>query len=195
MQAPKTLKDFVSQYQENRKIMNIQERKIKIQNYNIKTFLASFIVDALLFAATLLTVVIRFIIIYMLTGQSKLKTLVANIALQRIKPIEAADPKTAQNCDFGMLKFLMILNLVIVLMLLVKFKKSKIFQGHFFSNMVKIKLFIRDTESYVLLELNKLAGNVQFQIDRSFVSRKSNIKKLDLGCSRSDLEQYPCNSK
>ena len=45
-------------------------------------------------------------------------------------------------------------------MVLIKLKKSRIFQGHFFSNMGKIKLFIADTESYVPLELNKLAGNV-----------------------------------
>ena len=60
-----------------------------------------------------------------------------------------------------MLKFLMVLNLaIVVLMILVKIKKSKICQGHFFSNMVKIKLFIADIESYVPLELNKLASNV-----------------------------------
>ena len=55
----------------------------------------------------------------------------------------------------------MALNLIVViLMALIKFKKSRIFQGHFFSNMVKIKLFIADTESYVPFELTKLAGNV-----------------------------------
>ena len=60
-----------------------------------------------------------------------------------------------------MLKFLMILNLIIaVFIALVKLKKSRIFQGHFFLNMVKIKLFIADTESYVPLELNKSARNV-----------------------------------
>ena len=80
LQAPKTLKDFVSQYQENRKMLNNQEKKIKIQNSSIKTFLTSFAADALVFAAALITVVIMLPIIYMLTGQSKLKTLIANIA-------------------------------------------------------------------------------------------------------------------
>ena len=144
-------------------MLNSQEKKIKIQNSNIKTFLTTFDADALVFIAALLTVVITFMIIYMLTGQSKLKMLVVNIALQCVNAIEALNPKNkgTQNCDFGMLKFLMILNFIIViLMILVKLKKSRIFQGHFFSNMVKVKLFIADTESYVPLELNKLARNV-----------------------------------
>ena len=80
-------------YQENRKVSNIQEKKIKLQNSSIKTFLTSFIADALVFTAGLMTVVITFTIVYMLTDQSKLKTLVANIALLYVKAIEALNPK------------------------------------------------------------------------------------------------------
>ena len=160
LQAPKTLKDFVNQYQKKRKI-DIQGKKI--QNSNIKTFIKSFITDILVFIAAILAVVIMFIIIYIIAGQSKLKMLVAIITLQCVKAINALNTKNQdkQGCDLGMLKFLMILNLaIVVLMILVKIKKSKIFQGHFFSNMVKIKLCLGDTQSYVPLELNKLARNV-----------------------------------
>ena len=140
--------------------MDIQEKQIK--NSNLKSFISSFITDTLVFMAALLTVIITFIIIYILSGQSKLKTLVANIALQCVKAIEeAADPKSQRNCEFGIVKFLMILNLVIgTLMDLAKLGKSRIFQGHLFSNMVKIKLFIAHTQPYVPLDLNKIAGNV-----------------------------------
>ena len=63
-------------------------------------------------------------------------------------------------------------------MILVKIKKSKIFQGHFFSNMVKIKLFIADTESYVPLELNKLAGNVHlFKLAGALLLKNITLKK------------------
>ena len=126
-------------------------------------FISSFIADALVFTAALSTVIITFIIIYILSGQSKLKTLVANIALQCVKAIEAVvDPKNQEtSCEFGIVKFLMLLNVVIVtLMVLAKFRKSRIFQGCSFSNMVKIKLFIADTQSYVPLDLNKITGNV-----------------------------------
>ena len=54
----------------------------------------------------------------------------------------------------------MIINLVIVVSLLLrKTKKSVFFWGQPFSNMVKIKLFLADTKSYVSLDLNKIARN------------------------------------
>ena len=54
----------------------------------------------------------------MISGQSKLKTLVANIALQCMEAIEAFNPKYQDvHCDLGKLKFIMILILVIVLIL------------------------------------------------------------------------------
>ena len=98
----------------------------------------------------------------MISGQSKLKKLVANIALQCVKAIEAFNPNVQHtHCDFGMLKFMLILILIgIIILIFGKFRKSRILKGQLFSNMVKIKLFIADTKSYVLLDLNKIAGNV-----------------------------------
>ena len=50
----------------------------------------------------------------------------------------------------------MILNLVIVVaLLLMKIKKSVFFQVQLFSNMVKVKLFLADTKSYVSLDVKK----------------------------------------
>ena len=45
----------------------------------------------LIFTAALITLIIVIIIIYVLYGQSKLKALVMNIAMQRIKVVEAED--------------------------------------------------------------------------------------------------------
>ena len=46
------------------------------------------------------------------------------------------------------------------IVLLAKLRKSRIFKGHFFSNMVKIKFFVADPQSYIPLELNRIAENV-----------------------------------
>ena len=98
----------------------------------------------------------------MISGQSKLKMLVTNIALQCMKAIEAFHPNVQHtHCDFGMLKFIVILILIrVVILLFDKFRKSRIFKGQLFSNMVKIKWFIADTQYYVPLDLNKIGGNV-----------------------------------
>ena len=159
LQAPITLKEFKNQYKERRKLMDLQEKTIKEPKFN--EFLSSYIADVLVFAAGILSVILTFVIIYMLCGQSKLKSLVANMALHCVYTIEAAALKENENCDFGIMKLLIILNLTMtILLVLIKIKKSRVFQGCLFTNMVKVNLFIADTQSYVHLELNRIAGNL-----------------------------------
>ena len=47
------------------------------------SFLDSFMIDMLLFTAALITMIITLVVIYMVCGQSKLKALVASIALEQ----------------------------------------------------------------------------------------------------------------
>ena len=152
------LRDFIEQYQDNR----ITATKWESPMSKFRSFLNSFLIDMLVFIAAMLTVFITFVIIYIVTGQSKLKALVATMALHRVRAVEALNiNRKTQNCNSELLKILMILNLVIVVSLLLrKIKKSVFFWGQPFSNMVKIKLFLADTKSYVSLDLNKLAGNI-----------------------------------
>ena len=121
----------------------------------------SFLVDMLIFIVAILTMFLVFVIIYVLTGQSKLKALMTTMALQRVRVVEALNTdRQVQSCNSGLLKVLMVLNLIIVVSLLLrKIKKSIFFWGQPFSNMVKIKLFLADTKLYVSLDLNQLAGN------------------------------------
>ena len=76
-------------------------------------------------------VIVTLAVIY-ISGQSKLKMLMANIALQCIQVIEALNAKYQDtHCDFGMLKLIMMLNSVIVVILAFgKLRKSRIFRGH-----------------------------------------------------------------
>ena len=85
MHTPIMLKDFMEQYQDNRIIVIKQENP----KSTFKTFINSFLVDMLIFIAAILTIFLAFVIIYVLTGQSKLKVLMATIALQRVRTMEA----------------------------------------------------------------------------------------------------------
>ena len=81
-------------------------------------------------------------------GHSKLKMLVANMALQCIKTVEVAalNPQHV-ICKNGLVRILKIINLAILtLMALAKLRKSKIFKGRLFSNTIKIKLFVVDNQ-------------------------------------------------
>ena len=84
LNAPKTLKDLVNQYKNKKKILELQgqrEEERTKKDSKFGSFLNSFLVDILLFSATLVTMIIMLVVIYMVCGQSKLKALVANIAL------------------------------------------------------------------------------------------------------------------
>ena len=115
----------------------------------------------LIFITAILTIFLALVIIYILTGQSMLRALISYIALQRIRTVEALNTdKPVQNCNSELLKILMILNLVIVVSLLLrKLKKTILFWGQPFSNLLKVKLFLADTKSYVSLNLSQLARN------------------------------------
>ena len=71
---------------------------------------------------------LAFMTIYILTGQSKLKALMPTMALQRVRAVEALNTdRQVQNCNSGLLKILMVLNLVIVVSLLLRKIKKSIF--------------------------------------------------------------------
>ena len=177
LQVPKTLKEYINQYQENGKLLEVKEKTIKEPTFN--TFFSSYVVDVIVFATGILTVILTFVIMYMLCRQSKLKSIVANMALQCIKTIEAAMTKETESCNFELMQLLIILNLVMtVLLIFIKLKKSKVFQGHLFTNMVKINLFLANTQSYMPLELNSAAGNVHlFKLSGALVTENFILKK------------------
>ena len=154
MHLPIMLKDFIEHYQENR----ITATKWEDPKSKFQTFINSFLVDMLIFIAAIFTMFLVLVILYVITGQSKLKALVTTMALPRIRAMEALDTnKQAQSCNSGLLKILMILNVVIVVSLLLrKIKKSVFFWGQPFSNMVKIKLLSKSiNQEHPSIQVNR----------------------------------------
>ena len=82
MHAPIMLKDFMEQYQENRMTIAKQE----IPKSKFRKFQNSFLIDMLIFIAAILTVFLVLVIIYILTGQSKLKALITTKGLKDLEP-------------------------------------------------------------------------------------------------------------
>ena len=82
MHVPIMLKGFMEQYQENR----ITVTKHKNPKSNFRTFINSFLVDTLIFIAAILTAFLAFVIIYILTGLSKLKALMTTMLCKELKP-------------------------------------------------------------------------------------------------------------
>ena len=126
-------------------------------------FLNSFLADVLIFTAALITLVITLIIIYVLYGQSKLKALVTNIAMQRIKAVEAADMNgllctcKTQWYNMGML---IIITLGMLYLVANKIRKTSFCKRCLFSNNTKILLFISNAHSYIPIQLCRVAGSI-----------------------------------
>ena len=180
LQAPKALKDYIKQFKEHN-----TKLQVDVQHQNTKSkfkgFISSLIVDIIGFGTALLTIIITLVVIYIVTGLSKLKTLVTNIALQCIKTVEAAALNPNHIiCENGLVKILMIINLgIVTLMAFAKLRKSKIFKGRLFSNTIKVKLFVADNHCYIPLHLNKLAGSIHLFKLHSILTKENLVLKTN----------------
>ena len=106
----------------------------------------------LIFTAALITLIIVLIIIYVLYGQSKLKALVTNIAMQRIKTVEAVDINSMLctcKTQWYIMGMLIIITFGMLYLVTNKIRKTSFCKGHLFSNNTKILLFISNAHSYV----------------------------------------------
>ena len=161
LQTPNTLKDYITNLQEHKKKLHVNVSPHTTKS-NFKGFTSSFIAYIIGFATALLPIITALVVIYVVTGHSKLKTLVANIALQHIRTVEAAALNPDHIiCESGLEKMLLIINLAVVtIMAIAKFRKSRIFKGKLFSNSIKVMLFIADNHCYIPLHLKKLEGSV-----------------------------------
>ena len=92
MDAPKMLRELAIQYKGKKNMFDKKEKDLDKpeNNSGFQSFLNSFLGDVLIFTAMLITLIITLIIMYMLYGQSKLKALVTNIAMQRIKAVRSS---------------------------------------------------------------------------------------------------------
>ena len=163
--APKTLPDLAIQYRNKRNILEKKEQELDTpeRNSKFKSFLNSFLADVLIFTAALITLIITLIIIYIVYGQSKLKALVANIAMQQIKVVEAADMSNMLctcKTQWYIMGMLIIITLGMLYLVTNKLRKTSFCKGCLFSNNTKILLFISNTHSYVPIKLCRVAGSI-----------------------------------
>ena len=117
----------------------------------------------------------------MIYRQSKLKALVTNIAMQRIKTVEAADMSN-MLCTCKTQRYIMGMLIIITLGMLYlvtnKLRKSSFFKGHLFSNNTKILLFITNTHSYIPIKLCRVARSIHlFRIKGRLNPENVKLKK------------------
>ena len=163
--APKTLQDLAILYKNKNNIFDKKKQELDKPegNSKFKLFLNSFLADVLISTATLITLIVTLIIIYILYRQSKLKALVTNIAMQRIKAVEVVDMNDMLctcNTQWYIMGMLIIITLGMLYLVTNKLRKTSFCKGCLFSNNTKILLFISNTYSYVPIKLCRVAGSI-----------------------------------
>ena len=181
--APKTLRELVNQYKSKRNTLDKKEQNSEKPETNagFQSFLNSFLANVLIFTATLITLIITLIIMYMLCGQSKLKALVMNIAMHRIKAVEAADMNgmlCTCKTQWYIMGMLIIITVGMLYLVTNKIRKTSFCKGHLFSNNTRILLFISNAHSYVPIKLHRVTGSIHlFQIKGRLYPENVKLKK------------------
>ena len=125
------------------------------------------------------------IIVYIWGKHDKLRTLVASLALQQVKEVNAIETKKEgrENMSKCTSQFYIILALSIAIIGLVIFvilqvRRIELCSGHLFSNVVKIILFISDVQYYILVKLCKTASSTHlFKITGKLTPDKVKLNK------------------
>ena len=105
--------------------------QVNVPHHNTKSnfigFISSFIANIIGFGAALLTIIMALVVINIVTGHSKLKTLVTNVALQCFKTVEAeALNPNHIICASGLVKILLVINFAILtIMAFAKIKEKQ----------------------------------------------------------------------
>ena len=97
LSAPQKLKDNITQYKHEKGIFDLKERhdidKLEKETSYKNVFTNNFIVDIFLFIIAIILAITTTIIIYALCKHNKLRTLVACLALQKVKEVRAVPTK------------------------------------------------------------------------------------------------------
>ena len=168
---------------------------------NKNFFFNNSIIDIFLFVTAIILLAVTTIVMYILCTHIKLKSLISSLALHQIKEVgmlakqESVSTVKDIECTCK-LQWYTILKLSssilgLVIFVILKSRKLKLFRGHLFSNTVKIMLFILDTKYHVPVILCRMAGSIPLFKSTGMLTPE-NVKfkrKYPLGCNRIKLER------
>ena len=107
--------------------------------------------------------------------------LVTNIAMQRIKAVEAADTNSMLctcKTQWYIMGMLIIITLGMLYLVTNKIRKTSFCKGRLFSNNTKILLFLSNAHSYVPIKLHRVAGSIHlFRIKGRLKPENVKLKK------------------
>ena len=151
LEVPKTLMEFVHQYQKKKQVIDKKENSDKIKH----SFLDNYIMDVFLFIAAILSTIATAAIVHIICKHAQLKALLTGIAFQPVGQTEAMfgskNEKEYCKCtvQWYMIAALASMILGLIIFILITTRKYRIFRGKLFSNTVMVMLFFSDIKQYM----------------------------------------------
>ena len=168
LSAPRTLKEYIVQYKQDREIFDLKERHNidELENkFANKNFFNSQVVKIFKFIVAIILIIATVVTIYAICKHNKLRPLVTSLALQQVKEVKAEgmediDCKCKCIVQFYIILTLSIAMIGLIIFAILQLRRIKPCRGQLFSNIVKIMLFISDVQYYVPVKLCKTAGSI-----------------------------------
>ena len=178
-QASTTLKGFINSYTKKKEIFDSQERhETTVLNTSKNFFSNNHIMDIFMFISSIISLISTTLIVYLLCKHTKIRMLIASLALHQVKEVGATLRETNSECTtlayIGII--LTILSLIIVMFL--HYRKSRFCKGHRFLNVVNVIIFISEVQNYVPIKLCKTAGSIHlFKIIGTLKTKNIKLNK------------------
>ena len=113
-----------------------------------------------MFISAVISLLATTLTMHLLCKHRKVRTLIASLVLQQVKEVGVEMQQTYSEC--GTLAYIatILTILVLVLVTVLHYRKSKFCKGHRFSKAVEIMIFISDVQNYIPIKLCKTAGSI-----------------------------------
>ena len=186
----------MNSYINDKEIFHLQQRHaIESDTFTPnKNFFSNHIVNIFMFTSSIISIITKMLVIYLLCKHKHIRTIVAIIISHKIKEVQANSKHNLEtnNYDCRTLAYvgiiLTVLSMIIVMFL--HYRKSRLCRGYKFSNAIKIMLFISDVQNYIPIKLCKTSGSIHlFKIRGALkIQRYETKQKLLMGHIRNKLE-------
>ena len=182
---PTKLKDFMTNYINNDIESFYLQQRHAIESHTLssnKTFFSSHIVNIFMFTSSIISIITTMLVVNLFCKHKHIRAIVARLMLYKIKEVEASSNPNSEINKYecrtlayvGII--LTVFSIIIVIFLL--YRKSRLWRGYRFSNVVKIVLFISDVQNYIPIKLCKTSGSIHlFKI-------KGTLKSGDIKLNR-----------
>ena len=186
LSAPLTLKEYITQYKQDKGIFDLKQRPDidELENkFANKNFFNSQVVKIFKFVVTMILIITKVVTIYAICKHDKLRVLVTSLTLQQVKEVKAEgteyiDYKCKCTAQFYIILTLSITMIGLIIFAILQLRRLKLCRGQLFLNIVKIMFFISDVQCYVPVKLCKTAGSIHwFKITGKILMGKVKLNK------------------